>query len=44
MEVHWSGDEEGVVAASDGVVETAFVVQVGAEDLQGAKRLQPAGP
>ena len=39
-EVHRSGDEEGIVAAGDGVVEAALVVQVGAEDLQGAERLQ----
>ena len=35
-----SGDEEGVVAASDGLVEAAFLVQVGAEDLQMAERVQ----
>jgi hypothetical protein len=40
LEVHRGGDEEGVVAAGDGIVEAAFFVQVGAEDRQGAERLQ----
>jgi hypothetical protein len=40
VEVHRSGDQEGVVAAGDGVVEAAVFVQVGAEDLQGPERLQ----
>lgn len=35
--VHRSGDEEGVVAAGDGLVEAAFILQVGAKDLQGAE-------
>jgi len=35
MEVHRSGDEEDVVAACNGLVEAAFFLQVGAEDLQG---------
>jgi hypothetical protein len=39
-ESHRSGDEEGIVAAGDGVVEAALVVQVSAEDLQGAERFQ----
>jgi hypothetical protein len=40
VEVHRSSDEEGVMAAGDGVVEAAFLVQVGAEDLQWTKCLQ----
>jgi hypothetical protein len=40
VEVHRSSDEEGVVAARDGIVEAAIHVQVGAEDRQGAERLQ----
>ena len=40
VDVHRSGDEEGVVAAGDGFVKAAFFVQVGAEDLQGSERLQ----
>jgi hypothetical protein len=40
VEVHRGGDEEGVVAAGDGAVEAALLVEVGAEDLQGAERLQ----
>ena len=39
-EVRRSGDEEGVIAAGDGVVEAAFCVKVGAEYFQGAERLQ----
>jgi len=39
-EVHRSGDEEGEVAAGERLVEAAFVVQVGAEDLQGPQSLQ----
>jgi hypothetical protein len=40
VDVHRSGDEESVTAAGDGVVEAAFLVQVGANDLQAAKCLQ----
>jgi hypothetical protein len=40
FEVDRSGDEEGVVAAGNGVVEAALFLQVGAEHLQGAQRLQ----
>jgi hypothetical protein len=40
VDVHWSSDEKGVMAAGDGVVEAAVLVQVGAKDLQGAKCLQ----
>jgi hypothetical protein len=40
VEVHRSSDEEGVVAAGDGVVEAALFLQVRAEHLQGAQRLQ----
>jgi hypothetical protein len=40
VEVHRGGDEEGVVAAGDGVVEAALFLQVGAEHLQWAQRLQ----
>jgi hypothetical protein len=39
-EGHRSGDEEGIVAAGDSVVEAALLVQVGAEDLQGSESLQ----
>ena len=39
-EVRRSGDEEGVIAAGDGVVEAAFCVKVGAEYFQGGERLQ----
>ena len=40
FEVHRSSDEEGVVAAGDGFIEAAFLVQIRAEDLQLTKRLQ----
>ena len=39
-EVHRSGDEEGVVAAGDRLVEAALHAQVGAEHLQVPERLQ----
>jgi hypothetical protein len=38
--VHRGGEEEGVVAAGDGLVVAAFLAQVGAEHLQGAELLQ----
>ena len=40
QEGHRSGDEEGVVAAGNCVVEAAFFIQPGTDDLQGAKCLQ----
>jgi hypothetical protein len=40
VEIHRSGDEEGIVAAGDGVVKAPLVLQVGTEDLQGAESLQ----
>ena len=36
-EVRRSGDEEGVIAAGDGVVKAAFLVEIGSEDRQGPK-------
>jgi hypothetical protein len=39
-EIHRGGDEESVIAAGYGIVEAAFLVQVGAEDFQGGKLLQ----
>jgi hypothetical protein len=40
LEVHGSGDEESIIAAGDGFIEAAFLVQICAEDLQLTKRLQ----
>jgi hypothetical protein len=39
-EVHRGGNEEGVIAAGNGVVQAAFFVHVGAEDRQRSKLLQ----
>ena len=35
--VHRSGDEEGVIAAGDGVVKAAFLVEIGSKDRQRPK-------